>query len=89
MWYTQNMAFKKAKPQTKIRLRVAEIAKERGMDMATLARRAEIGMTTMRRMWHNTATGSIGGDPLESVNLKVLEDIADVLGVEPGELLGK
>lgn len=83
------MPYKKRKPQTKIRLRVQELAGERGIDMAVLARRADIGMTTMRRVWHNSATGAKGGMPLESVNLKVLEDIADVLGVEPGELLKK
>ena len=81
------MVYKKRKPQTKIRLRVQEVAGERGIDMAVLARRADIGMTTMRRVWHNSATGAKGGVPLESVNLKVLEDIADVLGVEPWELL--
>jgi DNA-binding Xre family transcriptional regulator len=81
------MPYKKRKAQTKIRLRVQELAGERGIEMSVLARRADIGMTTMRRVWHNSATGSKGGEPLESVNLKVLEDIADVLGVEPGELL--
>jgi len=83
------MAFKKAKPQTKIRLRVHKIAIERGMDMATLAREAKLGMTTLRRVWHNSASGTIGGEPLESMNLKVLEDLAEVLGVEPGDLLEK
>ena len=83
------MVYKKRKPQTKIRLRVQEVAGKRGIDMAVLARRADIGMTTMRRVWHNSATGTKGGEPLENVNLKVLEDIANVLGVEPWELLKK
>lgn len=81
------MPYKKRKPQTTIRLRVQELASERGIDMAVLARRADIGMTTMRRVWYNSATGVKGGAPLESVNLKVLEDIARVLDVDPGELL--
>ena len=71
----------KPKPPTKLRLRVRELAEQQGITMAELAREAKIGLTTTQRVWRNSATGAIGGAPLESVHLRVLEDIAKVLNV--------
>jgi DNA-binding Xre family transcriptional regulator len=70
-----------------IRLRVKEIATARGENAATLARQTGLGITTIRRYWHGTALGTTGGRLLENVNLAALEAIADVLNVEPGELI--
>jgi DNA-binding Xre family transcriptional regulator len=70
-----------------IQLRVSEIAKQQSMSMSALARRADLGMTTMRRMWHGTANGNIEGEPLENISLIVLEKLAVALGVEPCDLL--
>lgn len=76
-----------------IKLRIKELAEKKGGEKAEyglshIARRTGIGMTTMRRMYHGTASGKID-DPkeLENVNLKILEKIAVDLGVEPCDLL--
>jgi hypothetical protein len=78
---------KPPKAKTRLRLKVREVAEEKGISMAVLARRANIGITTAQRIWNNSATAAKGGPPLESVSLKVLEDVAEVLGVEPWDLI--
>ena len=75
------------KNRTKIRLRVQEFAKAKGFTMASLSRRADIGLSTVQRYWHNSSTGAVGGERLQSVDLWALEAIARVLEVQPGELL--
>jgi DNA-binding Xre family transcriptional regulator len=70
-----------------IRLCIKSIAEEKGISMSQLARDADMGMTSMRRMWHGTASGNIGDPPLENVNLVLLEKIAVALNVTPHDLL--
>lgn len=93
IWYIFSMAKRKktSENRTKLRLKIRELAEERGWAMAVLARQTDIGTTTMQRLWWSSATGKKGtaeDDPLENVSLKMLEDIAEKLGVEPWTLLG-
>lgn len=70
-----------------LRLRVREVAEAKGITLAQLQRRADLGMTTTRRMWYGTGDGNAEGKPLQNVALDVLDRIAKVLGVEPCDLL--
>ena len=45
---------------------------------STLSRKADVGLSTVRRLWH---------DPYRHVEISVLERIARVLGVATGDLL--
>ena len=55
-----------------VRLRVREIAEQKGYNISTLSRKADIGLSTVRRLWH---------DPRRHVDLFVLERIAKTLEV--------
>lgn len=61
-----------------IRLKVREIAQEQGYNISTLSRRADVGVSTVRRLWH---------DPYRHVDFGVLERIARALGVSATTLL--
>ena len=60
------------------RLRVREVAEARGWTAAKLARRADLGYTTVLRIW-NDETADPGVQPLAA--------IARVLGVRTGDLI--
>lgn len=60
------------------RLRVKEIAEEQGLDIAKLARRADLGYGTVHALWNGNT---------ESPGLKTLAAIARVLGVRTGDLI--
>jgi transcriptional regulator with XRE-family HTH domain len=60
------------------RLRVRELAEAQGLDIAKLARRADLGYGTVHALWNGTT---------ESPGLKTLEAIAKVLGVRTGDLI--
>ena len=70
-------SLKKAKDMT-IRLRVREIAEQKGFNISTLSRKADVGVSTVRRLWH---------DPFRSVDFYVLERLAKALGVPATELI--
>lgn len=70
-----------------IRLRIREVAEEKGINLSQLARRADLGMTTARRIWFGTGDGRENGPPLQYVSLDTLERIARVLEVAPNDLL--
>jgi DNA-binding Xre family transcriptional regulator len=70
-----------------IRLRVRDIAKTKGLNLSQLQRRADLGMTTARRLWFSTGDGREQGPPLQYVNLDSLARIARVLEVDPRDLL--
>jgi transcriptional regulator with XRE-family HTH domain len=70
------------------RLRIRELAESAGLNISQLQRRADITMGTARRYWYNTKDGKADGDPLEELNLPVLQSIAQVLGVKVRDLLG-
>ncbi len=60
------------------RLRVRELAEAQGLDIAKLARRADLGYGTVHALWNGTT---------ESPGLKTLAAIARVLGVRTGDLI--
>jgi transcriptional regulator with XRE-family HTH domain len=53
-----------------IRLRVKEVAEEKGLSMAKLARRADIDFKTVQRIFHN---------PYRDISMSTLEKIAKAL----------
>jgi len=72
-----------------IRLRVRELAEARKLNLAQFQRKADLSVSTARRFWYSTSDGSANGPPLKQVSLDVIEQIADYLGVAPGELFMK
>jgi transcriptional regulator with XRE-family HTH domain len=71
------------------RLRIKELAKERGIKLSFLQRRADITMNTARRYWYSTRDGKESGEQLEELNWTVLDKIANVLGVKVRDLLSE
>ncbi|HEU4329294.1 MAG TPA: helix-turn-helix transcriptional regulator [Roseiflexaceae bacterium] len=61
----------------KVRLRVGELMKERGMSIQDLADQAGIAYNTARGMYHGITT---------RIDLPVLERVAEALGVPPLDL---
>jgi transcriptional regulator with XRE-family HTH domain len=61
-----------------LRLKVREEAEKRGLNMAQLARRADIDQRTLRRIYR---------DPTQEISTHVLAKLAAALGVAPAELL--
>jgi DNA-binding Xre family transcriptional regulator len=61
-----------------IRLRVKELAEKQGLNMAQLARKADIDQRTLRRIYR---------DPTQEISTLTLDKIATALNVSPGDLL--
>lgn len=61
-----------------VRLRVKELAEQRGYNMSSLSRAANISFNTVKRIYR---------DPYRSTSTETLERIAKVLGVPTGDLL--
>jgi transcriptional regulator with XRE-family HTH domain len=61
-----------------LRLKVREEAEKQGLNMAQLARRADIDQRTLRRIYR---------DPTQEISTHVLAKLASALGVAPAELL--
>jgi transcriptional regulator with XRE-family HTH domain len=61
-----------------IRLRVREEAERQGLNMAQLARKADIDQRTLRRIYR---------DPTQEISTLVLGKLAAALGVSPADLL--
>ncbi len=61
-----------------LRLRVKEVAESKGYNKSTLSRKADIPLSTMRRIWNN---------PRYQVQLDTLYKIAQVLGVPTSDLI--
>ena len=55
-----------------VRLTVREIAEQKGYNISTLSRKADVGLSTVRRLWH---------DPYRHVDFYVLERLAKALEV--------
>ncbi len=66
-----------------VRLRLKEIAEERGLNISQIQRQAGLDMGMVRRYWYNE--GRKG--PLTEVNLIALAKLAQALGVRPEELI--
>jgi DNA-binding Xre family transcriptional regulator len=61
-----------------IRLRVKEVAREKGIGMSKLQRSADVAYNTIKRMFR---------DPYYITTTETLGKIARALGVPPGELI--
>ncbi len=61
-----------------VRLRVKEIAKEKGISMGKLQRDADVAYNTVKRMFK---------DPYYITTTETLGKLARALGVTPGELI--
>ena len=61
-----------------VRLRIKEIAEEKGVNMAKLSRLADVGYTTVQVLFH---------DPFHDVSLYVLTRIAKALNVSICDLI--
>ncbi len=61
-----------------IKLRISEVAKEKGISMRKLAKEAGIAYNTLRLIYR---------DPHRDISLYTLDSIAQVLGVPPGDLI--
>ena len=70
-----------------VRLRVRELAEEKGMNLAVFQREAKLGMSTARRLWYNTSDGSPTGPPLRRLDYDSLEVLCQFFGVSPNDLI--
>ena len=61
-----------------LRLRVKELAEERGFNMSSLSRASDVSFTTIKRYFRN---------PYSYANTDTLEKIALTLAVEIGDLV--
>lgn len=61
-----------------IRLRVREIAEAKGLNMAQLARKADVDVRTVRRIYR---------EPTSEISTIVLDKLATALDVKPSELI--
>ena len=62
----------------KTRLRIKEVATEKGMSMTKLSHRSEVAYNTIRKLFR---------DPYAEVTVTTLRRLADVLGVSVKDLL--
>lgn len=61
-----------------VRLRIQEVATERGFNQKRLLDATHITSTQLGKLWHNH---------LQRVELAALDKIARALGVQPGDLI--
>jgi len=61
-----------------IRLRVKEVAQEKGVGMLRLSRLADVSYRTVQGVWR---------DPYREISIKTLEKFAKALGVPSRELI--
>jgi DNA-binding Xre family transcriptional regulator len=61
-----------------IRLRVREIAETKGLNMAQLARKADVDVRTVRRIYR---------EPTSEISTVVLDKLATALDVKPSDLI--
>jgi Cro/C1-type HTH DNA-binding domain len=69
-----------------VRLRVRALAEARGLNLSTFQREAKLPMSTARRVWFSTATGSAGGESLAQISFDVLDTLSRFFEILPGEL---
>ena len=70
-----------------VRLRVRELAEQKGLNLAVFQREAKLGMTTARRLWYNTSDGSPNGPPLRRLDYDSLQVLCRFFGVSPNDLI--
>lgn len=61
-----------------IRLRVRELAEQKGLNMSSLSRKSDVSFRTVKRLWK---------DPYHPVNTTTLGKLAQALEVKSSELL--
>ena len=61
-----------------IRLRIREVAEQKGISMSKLSRNADVNYKTIQHVWH---------DPYQGINTKTLERIAKALNVSTADLI--
>ncbi|HVB20618.1 MAG TPA: helix-turn-helix transcriptional regulator [Ktedonobacteraceae bacterium] len=61
-----------------MRLRIKEVAEERGFNMSSLSRASDVSFRTIKRLWK---------DPTQSANTYTLERIARALNVRVADLI--
>ena len=61
-----------------IRLKIREIAEQKGIGLSKLSRLADVHYKTIQHIWR---------DPYQGINTKTLEKIAKALGVATSELI--
>ena len=61
-----------------IRLKVKEIAEAKGLNMAQLARKADVDVRTVRRIYRQ---------PTSEISTAVLDKLATALDVKPSDLI--
>jgi DNA-binding Xre family transcriptional regulator len=69
------------------RLRLRQLAEARDYNMSSLSRDSRLTINMVRRYWYNTSNGLEDGPPLTEVSLPALDALADVLNVQPGDLI--
>jgi DNA-binding Xre family transcriptional regulator len=62
----------------KTRLRVKEVANEKGISLTKLSQRSEVAYNTVRRLWR---------EPYTDVTISTLQRLANVLGVTVNDLI--
>jgi transcriptional regulator with XRE-family HTH domain len=67
-----------------MKLRISEVAQERGVSLAQLARRSGYSYTTVRRLWRGLTDA---GKPLSQIDAVKLERIAAALSVPSSDLI--
>ena len=67
-----------------IKLFLREVAEQQGYNMSEFQRASLLPMSTVQRYWH-----SLGhkGEPIKSIDLRLVDHICEVLDCEPGDLL--
>lgn len=71
-----------------MRVKLAQVATERGISQAELARRTGLHRSNIRRFWFNAVDGiEATKRPLTRVNMPQLQLVADALGVTVSDLL--
>ena len=61
-----------------IRLRVKELAEQKGFNISSLSRKADVGFSTVKRIFR---------DPYKEVTTTTLEKLARALGVPTADLI--
>ena len=69
------------------RMRLRQLAEVQGHNISSLSRESKLTLTMIRRYWYNTANGLENGPALKEISLPALDLLADVLGVDPGDLI--
>jgi DNA-binding Xre family transcriptional regulator len=69
-----------------VRLKVRALAEAKGLNLSTFQREAKLPMSTARRVWFSTSTGSVDGEPLQQISFDVIDHLCQFFSVSPGEL---